>query len=309
MLASETDWYTDPVEPFVDTDILGHIMALGDKKTASAISITCQRLFIHFVSRYRYTRAEQLKDDVAKKMRAFVASSQGTPIDLREQLEEMGGLIRGTSIGRVLSHNGHFERRIDNQGGLECLVFLKSFGERKSVLKEVTRKLTEKLNAATPGEEWYAMEYDDREAEGGENMSILIRSPDRQKSDITITGTELSMNVYMEAEAKNTWDTIFFNGESLLVYDQEQFVKLIDRKVFSLNRGLLRARDPSDELYKLAMLKSKGYSIGADSALPESELEKIKSMLLQNSREERRNHRGEYFDELVEDIRNIRSKK
>lgn len=294
----------------MDSDLLTYIMAIGNRETATNMSITCIRLYLYFGSQYKHDRTRILREDVGTRMRNFMSSDRGPPINLKEYFQETGGLIRGNTISRVIrDEDYHYMRESKISGGIECLIFLPTLGERESTLKRVVAELKEKLNAASPSTEWFELSSRSADDDTAETLQISLKCDDCKRSDIHIQGTERSIAGYLEMEARNSWDTVFFDGDSLAVYEPEQFNKLIDRKSVTLQKGLLTSRYLPSDVRRLMKFKQEGYSISADSLIPPDELDILKTMLIAVSEEVRGFQNRESVEDLIEDVKKVGSRK
>lgn len=289
-------------EAYLDDDTLCYISVLGDRRTATAMAVTCNRLHIYFISRYITDRCAVLNGEISKRMESYIISPVWWPIDLNKFLLDNQGLVFGNTIRNVAESRTGTANESDYMRCLSCLFFLKSLGERRSLLEGIARELIDRLNASDKVGCWVKILCNRRAIQDGSKDNYMITRKGSEARCIILSTTELSIEEYTRLESESSWEALFFDGERLLIPDDREFVNLIDRRKLCIKRGILRTRQPQQELYKLSVSSKEGYKICLDSSLSKDEACLIKSMLQGGLVVERPYRKSRYETQVLEDL-------
>lgn len=269
--------FNDEDDPLLYPDVIKFIMNLSDYKTGVSMGVTCHQLNLHFQTDFKEAQGEELNMRMRDRVNSSFKQKEIPALDWERALSDIGGYVEGRTIENMLSHGS-------TKDSIQCKIFYKRLGERKSLLEEAARLLVKKLKESNPAVTYTYQTLNSRDRlnplyMSNTNYEVLIQDERDRKLSISLTGTELSLDEYVSNEATDTWDTIFYNGRGVIAFNKKSLVDLVERKTVTLLPGITHSERIYPGIQKLSKLVNNGYKVQLSSLMTEEQREKLYSYI------------------------------
>lgn len=229
------------------TDLLGEVMVYSEPRTARSISVTCKQLDEFFKKSYWSERAHITASQVKRAIDYYLEYIACPGLQWRALLSKLGGFLDGETICKILNHLENSDKQLR--------------GDQIYFTIRVALYRSRSEHWMLDVEAWHTL-CQVGPVDLCSSAAIVVFKPssgEKLMNDIYayVPNHEL-IEFSTHDKIRHSWESVLYDGESLLFGDPEDFVRTIECRELNIYPHLVD-EDDHKTLRILALYFDKGY--------------------------------------------------